>query len=55
MFGISKKNPGASAPSGSVEYIIAGLGNPGREYEGTRHNCGFMALDKIAEKCGVSS
>lgn len=29
--------------------IIAGLGNPGREYEGTRHNAGFMVLDRFAE------
>ena len=35
-------------------YIIAGLGNPGREYEKTRHNMGFMAVDRLAEKCGIS-
>lgn len=29
-------------------YIIAGLGNPGREYEGSRHNVGFMTLDELA-------
>ena len=31
-------------------YVIAGLGNPGREYEGTRHNVGFMTLDALADK-----
>lgn len=35
-------------------YIIAGLGNPGREYENTRHNTGFSVIDVIAEKNGIS-
>ena len=43
----------AAAPAGPVEYIIVGLGNPGREYEGTRHNAGRMALDTLAGKLGV--
>ena len=34
-------------------YIIAGLGNPGKEYENTRHNVGFMALDALADKLGA--
>ena len=34
-------------------YLIAGLGNPGREYEMTRHNIGFEAIDYIADKCAV--
>lgn len=46
----SKRTP---APSGPVEFIIAGLGNPGREYENTRHNAGFMAVDRLAEKHGA--
>lgn len=33
--------------------IIAGLGNPGRKYEGTRHNVGYAALDKTAERCEI--
>ncbi len=33
--------------------IIVGLGNPGKKYETTHHNVGFMAIDKIAEHLGV--
>ena len=34
-------------------FIIAGLGNPTREYEGTRHNAGFMVMDALADKLGT--
>ena len=39
--------------SNSIEYIIVGLGNPGRQYENTRHNAGFIAMDYIADNLGV--
>ncbi len=34
--------------------LIAGLGNPGREYAATRHNSGFMAMDYLLDKLGVT-
>ncbi|MEG2403410.1 MAG: aminoacyl-tRNA hydrolase [Oscillospiraceae bacterium] len=37
----------------NIDYIIVGLGNPGKKYEGTRHNIGFCAIDYCAEKWNV--
>ena len=34
-------------------YIIAGLGNPGKKYENTRHNMGFLVLDAFAQRHGI--
>ncbi len=39
--------------SNSIEYIVAGLGNPGRQYECTRHNAGFICIDALSEKLNV--
>lgn len=38
---------------GKIEYVIAGLGNPGMEYDGTRHNAGFFTIDALAAQLGT--
>lgn len=39
---------------GSRQYLIVGLGNPGAEYEWTRHNLGFMLIDKLAAEFSIA-
>ncbi|HMN11701.1 MAG TPA: aminoacyl-tRNA hydrolase [Bellilinea sp.] len=44
------KKPKANETDDLVNYLIAGLGNPGREYKTSRHNAGFMVIDALAAK-----
>ncbi|MGN1095708.1 MAG: aminoacyl-tRNA hydrolase [Eubacteriales bacterium] len=48
-----KKIASERTSAAPISYIVAGLGNPGKEYDATRHNAGFAALDFISGKLGV--
>ena len=47
----SKKSD--SQKHASIDWVVAGLGNPGEEYARSRHNSGFMTIDRIAKANGV--
>ena len=38
----------------TYDFVVAGLGNPGDEYKATKHNIGFMVIDKLAENNGAT-
>lgn len=52
MFGKSK----FASSTGSIDYIVVGLGNPGKQYESTRHNAGFITIEQLANKhnCNIN-
>ena len=53
-FGIKFKRRKTQQEECGKMNIIVGLGNPTREYENTRHNIGFMAIDALAKKYNIS-
>lgn len=49
-----RKNTGPALPPGPPQFLLIGLGNPGKQYDNTRHNAGFDAVDTAAQKAGVT-
>lgn len=52
-FRSSRAKKSDSESQSSIQWVVAGLGNPGEEYSRSRHNAGFMTVDRIAKAKGV--
>lgn len=52
---IKKSRGDADEASGKIEHIIVGLGNPGIQYENSRHNAGFMAIEALEKRYGFET
>ena len=50
----SSDEPASVTDGGLIKQIIVGLGSPGKKYQGTRHNAGFIILERMAERGGVT-
>ena len=50
LFRQIESGPG-SGLQGKLTWLVVGLGNIGLEYENTRHNAGFMAVEQLAQTC----
>lgn len=50
-----RKKETASPVTGKPEFIIAGLGNPGKQYEYSRHNAGFLCVDILCNRYGCKT
>ncbi|MGH7924636.1 MAG: aminoacyl-tRNA hydrolase [Candidatus Binatus sp.] len=56
LFGNFRSSRGRKAETesrSSIQWVVAGLGNPGEEYSRSRHNAGFLTIDRIAKAKGV--
>ncbi len=49
-----RSNPSQPEITPIIPQLIVGLGNPGKEYEGTRHNIGFEIIDQIAQRWNIT-
>lgn len=54
QLGEQRRSHGDDVTTGVPTYLVVGLGNPEEQYERTRHNAGFLAIDAIAKEGGVS-